>query len=415
MCDRTTSLTDPTADFVLSDLLTVTEDLIDFSINVLDTIRIQSHFNDRNRRISLAMQLKDASNAQKSDFKSVESSSNLCIVPTTLKYDLSLYLDRILQACKRTKANLMLLRVSRIRSTNTTLLLVASTNVRVEQLNKKVQLLTRLVKENGGEFQTKKKKKKKSLSKTQLDENTESKQETIEQKTDNKQESKKKQPLNLMSKEDLSDYVEIALSFRMIITKYHEFMQHIRDATKSILSSNGQASVAISLVLLPIAANAINELNNILNRLIRIAFTIESESNYLRQPPTVSISIDSKELYRQDTKDSNKEDITTNEIDSHSQMLLTERGGSSRMTNSRALEGLTSQKDDIQHQHSTGSNLKRNTISLLKQNEIRSNIRNQSAMSSTSNIVTTTSNFSSFKLTSNMIANIFEDFFNEYE
>ncbi|CAF3399842.1 unnamed protein product [Rotaria sp. Silwood1] len=171
MCDRTTSLTDPTADFVLSDLLTVTEDLIDFSINVLDTIRIQSHFNDRNRRISLAMQLQDASNAQKTDFKTVENSSKPCTVPTTLKYDLSLYLDRILQACKRTKANLMLLRVSCIRSTNTTLLLVASTNVRVEQLNKKVQLLTRLVKENGGEFQTKKKKKKKSLSKTQIDEN----------------------------------------------------------------------------------------------------------------------------------------------------------------------------------------------------------------------------------------------------
>lgn len=65
----------------------------------------------------------------------------------------------------------MLLRVSRTRSTNSTLLLVASTNVRVEQLNKKVQLLNRLVKENGGEFQTKKKKKKKDSSKTTLEEN----------------------------------------------------------------------------------------------------------------------------------------------------------------------------------------------------------------------------------------------------
>jgi hypothetical protein len=65
----------------------------------------------------------------------------------------------------------MLLRVSRTRSTNTTLLLVASTNVRVDQLNKKVQLLIRLVKENGGEFQTKKKKKKKDLSKIKLDDN----------------------------------------------------------------------------------------------------------------------------------------------------------------------------------------------------------------------------------------------------
>lgn len=65
----------------------------------------------------------------------------------------------------------MLLRVSRSRSTNATLLLVASTNVRVEQLNKKVQLLNRLVKENGGEFQTKKKKKKKDSSKTTVEEN----------------------------------------------------------------------------------------------------------------------------------------------------------------------------------------------------------------------------------------------------
>jgi hypothetical protein len=94
----------------------------------------------------------------------------------------------------------MLLRVSRTRSTNTTLLIVASTNVRVEQLNKKVQLLTRLVKENGGEFQTKKKKKKKDASKTQLQEDVKGKQPS----------------LNLMSKEDLSDYVEIADSFRMV-------------------------------------------------------------------------------------------------------------------------------------------------------------------------------------------------------
>ena len=66
----------------------------------------------------------------------------------------------------------MSLRVSRTRSTNSTLLLVASTRVRVEQLQKKVQLLNRLVKENGGEFQTKKqKKKKKDSSKTTLEEN----------------------------------------------------------------------------------------------------------------------------------------------------------------------------------------------------------------------------------------------------
>lgn len=69
------------------------------------------------------------------------------------------------------QTNLMLLRVSRSRSTNATLLIVASTNVRVDQLNKKVQLLNRLVKENGGEFQTKKKKKKKDASKTVLEAN----------------------------------------------------------------------------------------------------------------------------------------------------------------------------------------------------------------------------------------------------
>lgn len=80
----------------------------------------------------------------------------------------------------------MLLRVTRARSTNTTLLLVASTNVRVEQLNKKVQFLTRLVKDNGGEFPITKKKK------------------------------KKKDSSNFMSKEDLNDYVEIALSFRTV-------------------------------------------------------------------------------------------------------------------------------------------------------------------------------------------------------
>jgi hypothetical protein len=197
-----------------------------------------------------------------------------------------------------------------------------------------------------------------------------------------------------MSKEDLNDYVEIALSFRMvckslskisikiflikIISKYREFIQHIRNSTKSILSSNGQASISNSIVLIPIAANAINELNTILNRLMRIAFTIEAESNYLRQPPTVSIPIDNKELYQQNTKD-----IPINETISDSQIEST------------TSQGITSQ---------SGLNLKRNTYSLLKQNQTRSNIRNQSAIS----------NVNSFKLTPNIIANIFEDFFNEY-
>ena len=103
MCDRNRSLTDPTADFVLSDLLSATEDLIDFSINVFDTIRLQSHFNDRNRRTSLGMQLKDVMDTQKIEFGFVDVPTKPCTVTTTLKYDLSLYLDRIVQACKRTK------------------------------------------------------------------------------------------------------------------------------------------------------------------------------------------------------------------------------------------------------------------------------------------------------------------------
>ena len=130
----------------------------------MDTIRLQSHFNDRNRRVNLAAQLQEVADGL------VDTPNRSCTVTTTLKYDLSLYVDRILQACKRTKANLLLLRVSRTRAANSTLLLVASTHVRVEQLNQKVQLLNRLVKENGGEFPNKKKKKKKEPSKTQLEE-----------------------------------------------------------------------------------------------------------------------------------------------------------------------------------------------------------------------------------------------------
>jgi hypothetical protein len=52
------------------------------------------------------MQLKDASDAQKSEFGIVEIITKPCTVTTTLKYDLTLYLDRILQACKRTKVKL---------------------------------------------------------------------------------------------------------------------------------------------------------------------------------------------------------------------------------------------------------------------------------------------------------------------
>jgi hypothetical protein len=89
------------------DLLTATEDLIDFSINLFDTIRLQAHFNDRNRRTSLGMQLKDATNAQRLEFGFADIPMKPCTVTTTLKYDLSLYLDRILQACKRTKVKSM--------------------------------------------------------------------------------------------------------------------------------------------------------------------------------------------------------------------------------------------------------------------------------------------------------------------
>jgi len=85
------------------DLLTATEDLIDFAINLFDTIRLQTHFNDRNRRISLATQLQDVNDAQKIEFGFVDIPIKPCTVTTTLKYDLTLYLDRILQACKRTK------------------------------------------------------------------------------------------------------------------------------------------------------------------------------------------------------------------------------------------------------------------------------------------------------------------------
>ena len=183
-----------------------------------------------------------------------------------------------------------------------------------------------------------------------------------------------------LSKEDLSDYVEIALSFRtvssyrsasvplfsyQIVKKYREFIQHVRNATKSTLLSNGQASMANSIVLVPITANAINELNDILNRLIRMAFAIEAESDYARQVPTLPAPIESKELYRQDA-------------------------------DTASLRSTTPQ------QYASGSNLK------------RTNVRNQSALVSTANLATAgSSSGHSFKLTPNVIADIFEDFFLE--
>lgn len=126
----------------------------------------------------------------------------------------------------------------------------------------------------------------------------------------------------------------------------------------------GQASIANSIVLIPIAANAINELNDILNRLIRIAFSIEAEANYLRQPPNTFLSVEKKE--------GNKEKANVGPI------------------------------GEVE---SSEVNVKSEKYPLLKSNEPRSNIRNQSAITSS------ISEINSFKLSPNMIANIFEDFF----
>ena len=121
----------------------------------------------------------------------------------------------------------------------------------------------------------------------------------------------------------------------------------------------GQASIANSIVLIPIAANAINELNDILNRLIRIAFSIEAETNYLRQPPNTFLPMEKKE----------------------------------------ATVGPVGEVE------SSEVNVKSEKYPVLKSNEPRSNIRNQSAITSSM------SEINSFKLSPNMIANIFEDFF----
>ena len=53
------------------------------------------------------MQLKDVMDTQKSEFGFVDVPTKPCTVTTTLKYDLSVYLDRIFQACKRTKVKSM--------------------------------------------------------------------------------------------------------------------------------------------------------------------------------------------------------------------------------------------------------------------------------------------------------------------
>ena len=160
--------------------------------------------------------------------------------------------------------------------------------------------------------------------------------------------------------------------------------------------------MANAIVLIPIAANAIDELNNILNRLMRIAFTVEAESNHLRQAPLNSLPSESKELYRQGAPKPNKDDASIDETISLNQMRSAERIVPSRST--------TPQKEPLLQQHSSGSNLKRNHLSLLKQNELRPNIRNQSAVSTALNVAGRADG-QAFKLTPDMIANIFEDFF----
>lgn len=180
--------------------------------------------------------------------------------------------------------------------------------------------------------------------------------------------------------------VHANLPSAQIIAKYHDFIEHVREATKSALLSNGQASIANSIVLLPIAANAISELNNILNRLIRIAYTTEAESNHLRQLPDTSANNDGTELYRQRAKD-------------EAPAAPTERNGTLRNATSA-----TSQATP--HPHVSGTSLKHSSYSLLKQSDTRAQIRNQSAVVSTAKLAPT-----AFKLTPNMIADIFEDFF----
>ena len=176
----------------------------------------------------------------------------------------------------------------------------------------------------------------------------------------------------------------------------------MRTSARSTLSNNGQASLINSIVLIPIAANAIDELNNILNRLMRIAFTAEAESHFLRQTPTNSAPTESKELYRQGTtkqqQQQPKEEGSIEETYSLNPMASTERLGSSRAMTPRPL--------------SSGSNLKRNHLSLLKQNDSRPNTRNQSALSMLNGSHRTNlTDPRSFQLSADMIAKIFEDFF----
>ncbi|CAF0739020.1 unnamed protein product [Didymodactylos carnosus] len=464
--------TDPTADYILSDLLTVTEDLVEFSINVLDIVRLQIHFNDRNRRVNLGLQLKEHEQTDRLKYGFVHTQKQSCSVSTTLKYDLALHLRRILQTCKRTKANLLLLRVSRFKSGNNTLLLVASTDVRVEELSKKIKLLIRLVKQNGGEFKGKfkKKTKKKHESEMLIEEESDKQQQeeggkqydtssqkainskenvTLAESTQNYKEQEKKKPKpSLMTKDDLNDYVELTLSFKMVVSKYREFIKQIRYASTHSISR--ESSIANSIILVPIASNAITELNNIINRLMHITYTLEAESNYSRQPLPDQQQQDQIELYRGRRNNNNRT------VDSYtqSQMMIGEHNLKNlyepeRLSKHDQINRLT--KSRAENHHVNEQNIRRSKASLNNQREGNpasisrrgSWYRNQSALrqqqlqpslesvlltstiapsfsldhSSVPNRFTTLDEkqsviTSNFKLTQNMIANIFGNFFN---
>lgn len=82
-------------------------------------------------------------------------------------------------------------------------------------------------------------------------------------------------------------------------------------------------------MLIPIAANAIDELNNILNNLIRISYTSEAESNSLRK-----LSVDKHEstrvlskpnsqieIYNQDYLRNQSAFISTNSLEYSSNLI----------------------------------------------------------------------------------------------
>ena len=124
-------------------------------------------------------------------------------------------------------------------------------------------------------------------------------------------------------------------------------------------------------------------MNNILNRLTGIAFKVESESNQLRQPPATVTTTETQDLYR---------------AGKISPIPSAERIGST-------------QREGFVHSHGSTSSFKGKPLPLLKTHENRTKIRNQSALASSSNMSTMILDNNQFKLTPNIIADIFEDFF----